>query len=181
MGRRHAAPEPRRVERWRDVPGYDGKYQASTEGNIRRRLADGRTEPVSVYDNRGYRKNYFTVKLTRPDGRRQERPLLRVVAETWVPEQIQGRKVAHRNGLKSDNSVWNVVLMTKEAIMRRIGGQYGRKAVTHYKNGEFVEVYPSIAAASRATGYCISTITKRCNGDLKMPCRDGSMFAWDRG
>lgn len=173
--------EPKRVERWRDVPGYDGKYQVSTEGNIRRKLTRGRTKPVAVYDNRGYRKNYFTVKLTRPDGRRQERPLLRVVAETWFPDQIQGRNVVHRNGLKSDNSVWNVVLVTKEASMRRIGGKYGRKVVLHYKNGQFMEVYPSIIAASRATGHCNSTITKRCNGVLKEPCKDGSMFTWDRG
>lgn len=26
------------IERWKDIPGYDGKYQASTEGNIRRTL-----------------------------------------------------------------------------------------------------------------------------------------------
>ena len=23
-------------ESWKDIPGYDGKYQADTEGNIRR-------------------------------------------------------------------------------------------------------------------------------------------------
>ncbi|MGX8705588.1 MAG: NUMOD4 domain-containing protein [bacterium] len=181
MGGRYTAPEPARVERWRDVPGYDGKYQASTEGNIRRKLEDGTTEPVTIYDNRCYRKNYFTVNLTRPDGRRQERHVLRVVAETWFPDQLQGRKAAHRNGLKSDNSVWNVVWMTRKAIGQRLGGQYGRKPVLHYRDGKFVELYPSIIAASLATGYSIPTITSRCNGVMKAPCKDGSTFTWDRG
>ena len=169
------------MERWRDVPGYAGKYQASTEGNIRRRLPDGTMAPVTIYDNRGYRKNYCTVILTRPDGRRQEKPVLRVVAETWFPDQLQDRRAAHRNGLKSDNSIWNVALMTRRAIGQRIGGQYGRKAVLHYRDGKCVEVYPSIIAASRATGYSRKTIAIRCNGVMKAPCRDGSTFTWDRG
>lgn len=179
MGKRNYAPKmPRPPEQWRDVPGYDGRYQASTEGNMRRRLPNGRMVPVRVYDNRGYRKIYHTVKLTRPDGCRQERPLLRVIAETWYPDQIQGRRVVHLNGLHSDNSATNVMLMTKEALMRRIGGKTNRKAVIHYRRGKIVEVYPSIVAACNATGYCTHTIVKRCSGKIITPTDDGSMFKW---
>lgn len=31
------------IERWRDIPGFDGLYQASTAGRIRRILPNGRT------------------------------------------------------------------------------------------------------------------------------------------
>ena len=132
MGGRYTAQEPVRVERWRDVPGYVGKYHASTEGNIQRKLPNGTMAPVTIYDNRGYRKNYCTMILTRPDGRWQERPVLRVVAETWFPA-AQDRRAAQRNGLKSDNSVWNVALMTRKAI----GQHYARAhAVIRHRSSD---------------------------------------------
>ena len=34
------------IERWKDIPGYDGKYQASTEGNIRRTLKSGQFRSI---------------------------------------------------------------------------------------------------------------------------------------
>lgn len=37
------------IERWKDIPGYDGKYQASTEGNIRRTLKSGQFRSMTPY------------------------------------------------------------------------------------------------------------------------------------
>jgi len=68
--------------------------------------------------------------------------------------------------------------MTKEALMRRIAGRNGRKPVIQYKQGRIVEIYPSIVATCKATGYCTYTIVKRCNGKIIKPTEDGSMFKW---
>ena len=36
-------------ESWKDIPGYDGKYQADTEGNIRRVYPSGKTRLLRPY------------------------------------------------------------------------------------------------------------------------------------
>ena len=36
-------------ESWKDIPGYDGKYQADMEGNIRRVYQSGKTRLMTPY------------------------------------------------------------------------------------------------------------------------------------
>ena len=36
-------------ESWKDIPGYDGKYQADMEGNIRRIYQSGKTRLMTPY------------------------------------------------------------------------------------------------------------------------------------
>lgn len=182
MGRKQIqAPEQRHREYWRPVPGYDGRYQASTEGRIRRVMADGSTQPVRIYDNRGLNKRYHTVKLTRPNGDRQERTVLRVIAETWYPDQLAGDViVTHRNGMSSDNSAYNVAIMTRQDLTRlRTAGSMRRTVLHLGTQGELLEIYPSMVAAAKATGMSVSAVRQHCIGRNKQRKADGTTYQFE--
>lgn len=53
------------IERWKDIPGYDGKYQASTEGNIRRTLKSGQFRSMTPYHKKMKGSQRLVVKLTK--------------------------------------------------------------------------------------------------------------------
>ena len=42
-------------ETWKDIPGYDGKYQADKEGNVRRVYKSGKTRILMPYHKDIYR------------------------------------------------------------------------------------------------------------------------------
>ena len=51
--RRYAAPEPTPREYWREIPGFGGLYQASSEGRIRRMMPDGKHKQVKIVPDCG--------------------------------------------------------------------------------------------------------------------------------
>ena len=164
---------------WRPVPGYGGRYQASSEGNIRR-ASPGGWAPVKVLTNRGPNGKNHMVNLY-ADGRRQQTTVLRLVALAFFPERMtEGAVVAHRNGLHSDNSARNVLILTHEQNGRRAAGNRRRAVRKVAGDGTVLEIYASVTAASAATGMCRATIRSHCNrtNALELP---GYSFQWDEG
>lgn len=122
------------MERWKDIPGYEGCYQASTFGRVR-------SSPGRLVKNNGfYGDKIQKEKLLHPvlgkDGR--ERVTLsknntvttyllsRIIAVTWVPGYKEGLTVNHINGNKQDNSRENLEWLTRGDNIR-----YG------YKQGQY--------------------------------------------
>lgn len=46
------------VESWKDIQGYNGKYQIDREGRVRRVFASGKTRPMTPY----HKKNEWQSK-----------------------------------------------------------------------------------------------------------------------
>ena len=172
---------PRAREYWRDVPGYDGEYQASTEGRVRHRTPAGGWEQVEINDNESGRRRYYSVWLKAPGGRWREHPVLRIVAMTWYPEKVRpGLDVVHRNGLHADNSAYNVAIMTRAERMRLQCSGHTRRAVLHVDarhGGRIIDIYPSLTAAAQAVGLSISGVWRHCAGMSRLR-RDGTTFRW---
>ena len=86
------------------VPGYQGKYLISDQGNIRKVSLCTVIEPLSIRKDRA---GYLTVRLY------QNKMLVtvfihRLVAAAFVPN-LQGKKVVnHKNGNKEDNRAENL-------------------------------------------------------------------------
>lgn len=106
---------PKVTEFWKDIPGYEGLYQASTEGQIRslRRWVvykgakcKGRWHEGKVLKP-GNTGNYLMVDLSR-NGCAVYRSVASLVLLTFVGPKPDGMECCHNNGNGKDNSYWNL-------------------------------------------------------------------------
>ena len=167
-------------ERWKDIPGFEGRYQASTEGRIRKAWPGAREPKILTAGPRNRINNGWYVHLFDENGKAKRYPVLRLVAETFcdVPE---GKIVVHRNGLHSDNGLRNVAFMTRSQVGKLIKGRRrSRPVVMVDPNGEIVECYPSATQAAKAAGVWLSSVVDRCYGRIQDEFGlIGYSFRWD--
>ena len=86
---------------WKDINGYEGLYQVSDEGQVRRLLKNGRTKPVKNRENL-----YPTVSLSK-DGKRRSYNVHRLVADAFIEKPTGKTEVNHKDGNKWNNHVEN--------------------------------------------------------------------------
>lgn len=97
---------------WREIPGFDGRYEASAFGEIR---STGKTENWSrwkaysgkVLKLQKNRNGYMQVSL-RSDGKDKSFLVHRLVALAFYGEPLDGMQVCHGNGRRDDNRVENL-------------------------------------------------------------------------
>lgn len=89
------------TENWRDVVGYEGLYEVSDLGRVRKMSL---VAQLPEYLNH---KFYPTVNLYRC-GKNRNIVVHRIVAQTWLPNPDNKPCVDHINGDKSDNRVLNL-------------------------------------------------------------------------
>lgn len=171
-------------EKWKDIPGFGGRYQASTEGRIRRVYEKSRnTKILQPFKKKGgshSNAEALRVGLTARDGRKTVRTVLMLVAQTFygVPEDMVP---VHANGMKRDCTARNVRLMTKQELGRKFGADAGRRPVVKIAaDGEIVECYTSAREAAKHNYVSYQTVMDRCNGKVKKEfALDGYSYRWD--
>lgn len=171
-------------EQWRNIPGFDGLYQASTEGRIRKILPrSGKVRLLHPYRRQRKGKansEALRVHLSLPDGRRVERTVLKLVAETFfqIPE---GKVPVHRNGLHTDVSPRNITFLSCKELGKKYGSQSSRRPVIKITpDGEEVASYSSARAAARANFVSYQTVMDRCNRKIKKEfALSGFSYRWD--
>lgn len=119
-------------EIWKDIPGYEGSYQASTDGNIRSvdRIvvrSDGVRKPLTgvVLSPSKNASGYYNVSL-RKDGKARSFLVSRLVAITFLPNPSGLPEVNHKNEIKTDNRIENL-----EWISRLDNCNYGTRNDRH--------------------------------------------------
>lgn len=108
------------MEQWKSIPGYEGFYEASSEGRIRSvphivscygkggtKMADGRI--LKPYDST---PGYLIVTLSR-DGEKTKRQVHRLIAMTFLGGDHPELQVNHKNLNKHDNRVSNLEWATQ--------------------------------------------------------------------
>lgn len=173
------------MEKWRDIPGYGGEYQASTEGNVRKvYLQSGKTRILKPYMRercgRTRKQRALKVRLMDKAGHRVERTVISIVAQTFM-DVHEGMVAAHRNGLQEDNCVNNIVLLSRKALGKKYGAQSKRRPVVKITpDGECVEFYSSARHAARENNYSYQAIMDRCERRVKREFAiDDFSFRWD--
>lgn len=164
-------------EEWRPVKGYEGLYEVSSFGRVRRLDGhDSRGHFIKgrVLKERRTTNGYVQVQLS--NGKSKEYRVHRLVA-TAFHERPEGKtEVNHINEIKTDNRAENLEWVTKTENqnhgtlperMRNRPDKIGRtqsKAVVQLSalTGERIAEFPSAAAAERCTGIKAQNIGSAC-------------------
>jgi len=99
-------------EIWKEIPGYDGRYSASSEGRIRSNdwviAWRGTTKLVKgrILKPARDQKGYLYVGLTNSDGIMKCIKVHRLVALTFIPNPDKLPEINHKNEDKTNNSIW---------------------------------------------------------------------------
>ncbi len=158
------------MEEWRDIPGYDGKYKASSLGRIMTTIGKGRPyKPVKQIMKQTKRGNYYCVNLN-------GKGVLvhRLIALTFIPNPENKSQVNHINGKTFDNRIENLEWVTAmenthhaiHILNKRI--YVKGKAVSQYSiSGEFIADFDKMSEAARKTKTNLTSISEVCKGKQK--------------
>ena len=116
-------------EIWRDVVGYEGWYQVSDMGRVRR-VAPGKSTYVGrILDPKEDDHGYIRVTLHR-NGTGKEGRVHRLVMAAFLGECPPGKEVNHKSGDKTDNRLENLEYTTLQENMRHAWHVLGRPNMT---------------------------------------------------
>lgn len=177
-------------EIWKDIPGLEGKYQASNLGNIKSLNYGHHVGKVKILRPQLSIHGYYIIDLNY-DYKHHNCSVHRLVAKTFLPNPDNLPQVNHKDENKLNNTVWinddgtvNVELSNLEWCSRSYNCLFGNRnkkilnsrkelnrnnaerPVGQYKNGVLIMSYKSIADAGR-NGFSHSAIINCCQGKRK--------------
>ena len=166
-------------EIWRDITGYEGYYQVSSEGRVKslkRTFIDksGRKRTVKerilkpAFDGWGY----LIVTLC-AGGKRKNLMVHRLVCEAFNDNRDEKPEVNHINEIKTDNRACNLEWCTRRENLNH-GTRSERSAKTLSKpicqytlDEKIVKTWASLTEVKRQTGFGQSHISQVANGKRK--------------
>lgn len=176
------------IEIWKDIPGFEGHYQASSLGRVRsldKLVKYKRKFPTMMQhkygkilkQSKGYGADYVFVTLQK-FGKAKPENVHRIIGLTFIPNPENKKYINHKNGIKSDNRKDNLEWVTaKENIAHAfstglIKPAKGKDSKLYNKGKRIIDtntdiVYGSIAQASRDTKIHVMSISGAINGHRK--------------
>lgn len=180
----------RKTEEWRDIPGYDGWYQASNTGRIRSWHSlngAGRSKEPHIMKASAQKGHTVSVSL-RNNGQPKIRGVGWAVYRAFFGEIPAGMMVIHKNMDIADSRPGNLVLSNGSDLARQMhhrrGGKYAianRKPVVKLDTDlNVVAVYSSVRRAAAQNAFDESTLRGYCaNRRTSVIAGDGYIYAWD--
>lgn len=166
------------IEVWKNISGFDGKYQVNTEGDIRLIFPSGKTRLVRPFKRNKKDPKYYV--FLRKDGKKTIRSVLNIVSRTFLGEPPKGYVAYNKNGCYRDNYLNNIGYIDKIGLSRRSGHKNRKTVCKIDRNGEIVDYYASAKEAALANNYTISAICYYCRGERKrIFASDGYAYFYD--
>lgn len=101
------------MEEWQDVLGWEGVYQVSNRGRVKRIKPARGTRPGRILST-SYKNAYGYPVCVLRDGDRREACLVhRLVAAVFIGPCPEGHEVNHANGVRDDNRPENLEYVTR--------------------------------------------------------------------
>lgn len=118
------------MEEWLPAYGFEGYYEISSIGRLRRVKAAARTRPGLInrpgIDKDGYHRYTMSCDMVR-----STRTAHRMVYEAFVGPIAEGMQINHKNGKKQDNRLENLEVVTPSENTRHGFRVLGRKPPIH--------------------------------------------------
>lgn len=165
-------------EEWKDIKGYEGYYQVSNLGNVRRleRLVDYwrknghlRIQPARQLKQGSNNRQRASVALCK-DGKIKRFLIHRLVAEAFIPNPNNLPCINHKDenthNNKANNLEWCTYKYNDNYGTRnmRIAKSNGMQVEQYTLDGLYVSTYDSVADAGRALGKKPSAIAVVARG-----------------
>lgn len=171
-------------EEWRDIPGYEGKYQVSNMGNVRA-LYYKKAQKLNprILIPRVGKCGYLYVVLSK-EGKVKTFKNHRLVAQAFIPNNENKPQVNHKDGDKNNNCVYNLEWVTALEnnlhAINVLGKNFARwhkfdknekskKVAQYYMDEEGyrykIAVYANAQAAAIINNLHVSRIKACCRGD----------------
>lgn len=170
-------------EIWKDIPDYEGLYQVSNLGRVKRlpsvvrgKLGSVRNMPERILAPVLQKIGYFAVKLSK-DGMVESVYVHRLVAQSFCLNPNGYKEVNHKDECKTNNEARNLEWCSRSyninygtrTLRQSISmtGKNGRKVSCYSKNGSLVGIFDGITLASRELNLprrAFSNIIACCKG-----------------
>lgn len=105
-------------EIWKDIKGFEGIYQVSSYGKVKRLFTKVKAKnnilrftPPKILSGIKDSAGYIMVVLSK-NNKAEKHLVHRLVAKTFIPNPENKRTVNHKNRIKSDNRIENLEWMT---------------------------------------------------------------------
>ncbi len=154
-------------EIWKEVEGYEGIYQVSSLGRIKRKLESGEML-IKISDAaHGYKR----VSL-KQDGKLKTCSVHRLVAQAFIPNPNNLQEVNHKDEDKTNNKISNLEWCDRKYNMnygtgkQRMGLKMRKKVYQYDLNKKLIKVWDSVKDCGN-NGYNPILISNVCNNKRK--------------
>ena len=137
-------------EEWRDIKGYEGKYQVSNLGRVKS-LGNNKSKKEKILDPKSNMYGYKEVRLSK-EGKRKPYKVHRLVAIYFIPNPNNYKEVNHKDENKQNNRIDNLEWCSRLYNVRysKVWTSNERPVLQYDKEGNFIKEYNSMSEAARS-------------------------------
>lgn len=167
-------------EEWRDIPGFEGRYQASSFGRIKSLKWEGHPGKEKILGQFIVKGGYKTVHIHHKNGKRKNYLVHRLIALTF-PEicckHFEGATINHLDENPSNNFAFNLRWCTQaennlygnhiQKLSQSLKGKNAKKIIQLNIDGAFIKKWNSMTEIENTINISHSHISQVCNNQRK--------------
>lgn len=164
-------------EEWRDVVGYEGLYQVSNLGRVKKigkKQKWGtyeRTQKTRIVSQFKKENGYLSLHLC-CEKREKNAYTHRLVVEAFIRPMKEKEEVNHLDKIKTNNNIENLEICThlENYLYSKVDifNATSKKVYRYTIDGYFNKEYSSVSEASKDNNVMPSSIVRSCKGDRNL-------------